>query len=61
VMDITNAKKANKPLGDNSIFENISQNKWVSYQKLKNILLDKNELYLSSLASAFLLFEAKCK
>jgi hypothetical protein len=27
VMDITNAKKANKPLGDNSIFENISQNK----------------------------------
>jgi DNA-binding LytR/AlgR family response regulator len=47
----------NKRLGDGSVFENISQNHWVNLKQLKHILTAKNNIYLSSLASAYLLFE----
>ncbi len=54
IIDISNIKRAHNGFGDGSIFEEVSKNVWVSHRKLKNIL--KNELYLSSLASAYLLF-----
>ena len=38
VVDITKCKSVNKKLGDGSIFENISKNRWVSLKTLKNIL-----------------------
>jgi hypothetical protein len=57
VVDITNSKRVSKKQGDNSIFENISENKWVSIEKLREILTNKKHYYLSSLASAYILFE----
>lgn len=59
VVDINKAKYIRKKSGDGSIFENISINKWVSHQKLKEILANNKYFYLSSLASAYLLFEQK--
>ncbi|MDR3330456.1 MAG: NUDIX domain-containing protein [Mycoplasmataceae bacterium] len=59
IADISNAKHVNKKQGDGSIFESISQNHWVSHQKLKSILSDNKDLYLSSLASAYLLFQKR--
>jgi Fe-S cluster biosynthesis and repair protein YggX len=61
VVDITYAKQINKKLGDGSIFENISKNKWVSLKELRNILLNKKYYYLSSLSSAYLLFNEYLK
>ena len=55
VVDITNAKQVSKDLGDGSIFESVSKNIWVSHKRLREILL-KNEIYLPSTASAYLLF-----
>jgi hypothetical protein len=57
VVDITKAKHVKKTQGDGSIFETISQNHWVSHRKLKEILTGNNEVYLSSLAGAYILFQ----
>lgn len=59
VVDITNAKQAKKHQGDGSLFENISQNHWVTHKKLRQILSGSDEIYLSSLASAYILFSIK--
>lgn len=59
IIDISKAKLAKKVLGDGSLFENISQNHWVTLKQLENILCNNKEIYLSSLASAYLLFENK--
>jgi hypothetical protein len=56
IVDITHAKHIRKPQGDGSFFENISQNHWVSHKKLKRILNGCDDIYLSSLASAYILF-----
>lgn len=55
IVDITKAKQTSNKLGDGSIFESVSKNVWVSHKRLREILL-KNEIYLSSTASAYLLF-----
>ncbi len=57
IVDITKAQKTNEGEGDGSIFEEVSRNIWVSHKELKDIL--KTKLYLSSLASAYLLFVDK--
>jgi hypothetical protein len=57
IVDITKAKFDKKETGDGSIFESISKNKWVNHKKLLSILNDDKEIYLSSLASAYLLFQ----
>ncbi|MDR1234556.1 MAG: DNA mismatch repair protein MutT [Mycoplasmataceae bacterium] len=57
IVDITNAKQIKKQQGDGSLFENISQNRWATHKVLKQILLDSKNIYLSSLASAYLLFQ----
>lgn len=59
VVDISNAKHVDKKSGDGSVFENISKNKWITHSMLKKILINKNFIYLSSLASAYLLFANK--
>jgi ADP-ribose pyrophosphatase YjhB (NUDIX family) len=57
VVDITNAIAVNKTCGDGSFFENVSENHWVSQKQLRKILISKHNPYLSSLGSAYLLFE----
>jgi hypothetical protein len=58
VVDITNAKHLKKTQGDGSIFESISQNHWVSHRQLKAILNKPGYIYLSSLASAYIMFRS---
>lgn len=57
VVDITNCKQVKKTPGDGSIFETLSKNRWVSETKLKKILTGTNNVFLSSLASAYILFK----
>ncbi|XQP55684.1 MAG: DNA mismatch repair protein MutT [Mycoplasmoidaceae bacterium] len=58
LFDVTGIKPINKKQGDGSIFENISLNKWISYQQLKKIVLNsKGQIYLSSLLTCLDLFE----
>jgi ADP-ribose pyrophosphatase YjhB (NUDIX family) len=59
VVDVTNCKFVSKKSGDGSIFENISKNKWVTHKQIKDILNSNQHIYLSSLASAYLLFHNK--
>lgn len=56
VVDIANIRPENNGLGDGSIFEQVSKNIWVSHKQLKDILLC-NKIYLSSLASSYILFQ----
>lgn len=58
LFDVTNCKVVNKKQGDGSIFENVSQNKWLKYKQIKNIFSNaKGQIYLSSLLACLDLFE----
>lgn len=60
LVDVTSTKPVNKKQGDGSIFEDVSYNKWLTFEKVKSIINQKNgKLYLSSLAICFNMFIEK--
>ena len=59
LFDVTGCKVVNKQMGDGTVFETHSKNRWVSWQELRKIVHNKDEkIYLSSLLSCFELFES---
>ncbi|MBQ0045764.1 MAG: NUDIX domain-containing protein [Mycoplasma sp.] len=57
LVDVTSAKLVKKQQGDGSIFEDVSYNKWLTFEQVRNIISKKSgKLYLSSLAICFNMF-----
>ena len=60
VFDVTNCQYIDKKIGDGSIFEKCSKNKWLSINQLKKIISNQTHHYfLSSLLNCLYLFELK--
>lgn len=60
LINVTNCKYTT-PKGDGSIFEQVSENKWVNQEELIDIMTNKNgQIFLSSLHSCYLLFLKNC-